>query len=231
MCHWHVSLRVQVFSTRKVKIWSYLLFISRLEPGAAVFRYVHRRIIWLSNRVLRLHLYIIQSWGYNSQLIVPTLYMLFPRISKINFSNRTSFYQMRCIKITHCINDGIKNVGYEKFSWSWKFKIIFKYLRCWIDVFYCKILASLSRNTQVSFRSSYHPTRENIISYHSSSPLNTICMPFYFILQLGFAGRILKEKTIKISMNYMRPKRQLHYIVWCRDSLGKYWNTGKSLCK
>ena len=29
-------------------------------------------------------------------------------------------------------------------------------------------------------------------------------MPFYFILQLGFAGPILKEKTIKISRNYMR---------------------------
>ena len=69
------------------------------------------------------------------QLIFPLLYMLFPRISKINVSNRTRFYQMRCIKITHCINDDIKNVGFEKFSWSWKFKIIFKYLRCWIDVF------------------------------------------------------------------------------------------------
>ena len=29
------------------------------------------------------------------------------------------------------------------------------------------------------------PTRENIFSYHSSSPLNTICMPYDFILQLG----------------------------------------------
>ena len=36
------------------------------------------------------------------------------------------------------------------------------------------------------FCSSYHPTRENIFSYHSSSPLNTICMPFYFILLLRF---------------------------------------------
>ena len=29
-------------------------------------------------------------------------------------------------------------------------------------------------------------------------------MPFYFILQLGFSGQILKDKTIQISRNYMR---------------------------
>ena len=38
----------------------------------------------------------------------------------------------------------------------------------------------------------------------SSDTLNTICMPRYFILQTGFAERILKEKSLKISWNYMR---------------------------
>ena len=80
--------------------------------------------------------------GYNFQLIFPMLYMLFPRVSEINYSNRTSFFQIRCIKLTHCINDDIKNVSHEKVSWFENFKIIFKDLRCWIDVFYFKTFAS-----------------------------------------------------------------------------------------
>ena len=52
-------------------------------------------------------------YGNNSKLIFPMLYMLFPRISKINFSNRTSFKKR---KKDACINDDIKNVGHEKVS-------------------------------------------------------------------------------------------------------------------
>ena len=64
----------------------------------------------------------------------------FHGFQKLNFSKRTSFYQIRCIKITYWIHDDIKNVGYEKVSWYWKFKIIFKDLRCSIDVFLLRFL-------------------------------------------------------------------------------------------
>ena len=106
-------------------------------------------------------------------------------------------------------NNTFKMLVMKKVSWYWKFKIIFKYLRSWIDVF---ILRFLHRKGEIHTCSSAQliiRPGKIIFSYHSSSPLNTICMPFHFILQVGFARRMLKEKTIKISRNYIRgqPKK------------------------
>ena len=50
----------------------------------------------------------------------------------------------------------------------------------------------------------YDPTREYSSFTLFASTVDTICMSVYFIAQPGFAEGILKEKSEKISWNYMQ---------------------------
>ena len=89
-------------------------------------------------------------------------------------------------------NDDIKNVGHERVWWSWRLKIIFKDLRCWIDVFYFKIFAPLRRNTQnfcvLPLKLSSDQGKYIFISLFKPSEHDLHAILFYFAIKLRLAN-------------------------------------------